>query len=291
MRVLHVDSGSGMRGGQWQSLRLVEALGPDACLLAVAGAPLFEHAVACRFDVLPLTLRRMVQLSREFDLVHVHDARSHTWAASLAGSPLIVSRRVAFPIRSGPVSRWKYARAARFIAVSDSVRRVLLDGGVPDAKIDVVYDGVPVPERLATPERIVALATDDPRKRSDVLRNAASGHFDVQFSTDLDNDLLHASVFVYLTDSEGLGSAALLAMARGVPVVASRVGGLPEVVKDAVNGILTDNEPESVRASICRALEMREQLSAGARATVAGRFTLGHMVAGTRAAYRKVLGC
>ena len=37
--------------------------------------------------------------------------------------------------------------------------------------------------------------------------------------------------FVYLTQSEGLGSGALLAMSAGVPVIASNVGGLPEIVE------------------------------------------------------------
>lgn len=291
MRVLHVDSGSGMRGGQWQSLALVEALGRDAVLLAVAGTPIFKLAASRNIDVQPLTLRRIAQLSGESDLLHAHDARSHTWSVSLARAPVIVSRRVAFPIHLNPVSRWKYGRPARFIAVSDCVRRMLVEGGVADSKIDVVYDGVAAAGSVATPERIVALDSADPRKMTDLLRAAASSHFDVQFSSDLERDLLHASVFVYLTDSEGLGSAALMAMARGVPVVASRVGGLLEVVQDGVNGVLTENDIESIRTSIRRALSLRAQLSSAALATVAGRFTLGHMVTGTREVYRKVLGC
>ena len=46
-------------------------------------------------------------------------------------------------------------------------------------------------------------------------------------------------MFVYITESEGLGSAVLLAMAAGTPVIASRVGGLPEAIEDGVNGLLT----------------------------------------------------
>jgi len=49
----------------------------------------------------------------------------------------------------------------------------------------------------------------------------------VHFSTDLQKDLPRAWLFVYITELEGLGSAALLAMAHGLPVLASDIGGLP----------------------------------------------------------------
>jgi len=46
-RILHLDSGREMRGGQWQALRLIEGLrrqGADCTLLAPRGAPLFLKA-------------------------------------------------------------------------------------------------------------------------------------------------------------------------------------------------------------------------------------------------------
>jgi len=45
MRILHLDAGKEMRGGQWQVLRLVEGLagaGVESTLLARSGGPLFE---------------------------------------------------------------------------------------------------------------------------------------------------------------------------------------------------------------------------------------------------------
>ena len=67
--------------------------------------------------------------ARGFDLVHAHDASAHTLGL-LARLPLVVARRVVFPIRS----RWKYRRADHFIAVSEAARRVLCQGGVPERK-------------------------------------------------------------------------------------------------------------------------------------------------------------
>jgi glycosyltransferase involved in cell wall biosynthesis len=128
-------------------------------------------------------------------------------------------------------------------------------------------------------------------KGSDLLDQAAKvGGFEVLYSTDLNADLLSAAVFVYITRSEGLGSAALRAMAAGVPVVASRVGGLPEIVEHDKTGILTDNDPQAIAAGIRQALDRRIELGRNGRLAVEQRFSTEHMVQGTREAYVQVLG-
>ena len=78
-RILHLDSGREMRGGQWQALRLIEGLrrqGADCTLLAPSGAPLFRKAREIALDVRPLGLWAIARLSRHADLVHAHDART-----------------------------------------------------------------------------------------------------------------------------------------------------------------------------------------------------------------------
>jgi len=294
MKVLHLDSGREMRGGQWQALRLVEGLrreDVDATLLARAGSPLAAKARDLGLDVRPLRLSSVYRLSRQADLVHAHDARTHTLAAALAGAPLVVSRRVAFPIRSP----WKYRRACRYAAVSEFVKRVLIEGGVPENRIAVVYDGVPLREPAPGGGAVVAPASADPLKGAGLAREAARrAGVDLLLSRDLECDLPGAALFLYLTRSEGLGSAVLMAMAAGVPVIASDVGGLPEIVHHMRNGWLAPNEPEPLAEAIRILLADRalaQRLAACGRQTVAGRFSLDHMIHNTILLYRQVLSC
>ena len=75
---------------------------------------------------------------------------------------------------------------------------------------------------------MVALSLEDPAKGRDLVERAAvAAGVPIVLSQDLNADLQNASLFLYISRSEGLGSAALLAMSLGVPVIASRVGGLP----------------------------------------------------------------
>jgi glycosyltransferase involved in cell wall biosynthesis len=280
-----------MRGGQWQVLTLLQGLGAGQTLLTVADGPLMKAALARGIDAQPLNMMSIGTMSNRADITHAHDARSHTWAATLSGCPLVVSRRVAFPVGQSFLSRWKYRRAERYLAVSEHVKRTLVEAEVPEKKIVVVYDGVDLPQKISCGDRIVAVQTSDPMKGSDLLDEARKiGGFDVHYSSDLNQDLPTAALFVYITRSEGLGSAALLAMACGVPVVASRVGGLPEVVEHGKTGILTENDPRAIAEAVAQACGDRAKLGRNARLAVEQRFSTREMVERTREAYAQVLG-
>lgn len=295
MRVLHVDTGREMRGGQWQALHLMRGLreqGVETRLLACEGTLLLAEAELLGMEVSTFSRLRLRAWSEWASLVHVHDANAHTEAAIWSRTPIVVSRRVAFPIRRGLLSRWKYSRAALYLAVSRAVARELEAAGVPAKKVRVVYDAVPVP---AEPGRrdgaVVALESADPLKGEAIIR--ASG-LDVEFTTKLPEALLYAKVFLYVTDSEGLGSAALAALAHGVPVVASAVGGLPEIVRHEETGLLVEsNEPELIRAAVLRLLAdegLAARLGAAGRRMVESEFTVTRMVERTMTAYCEVTG-
>jgi hypothetical protein len=289
MRILHLDGGKELRGGQWQVLRLIEGLykaGVESTLLARDGSPLFRTAWERGWRVEALGLGRAGSLARQHDLVHAHDGHGHTTGAIVSPGKLVVSRRVAFPVRS----RLKYARARHYLAVSQFVKGVLMKGGVPEEKIGVVYDGVPLLEPSAGTQ-LMAPASDDPKKGSAMAREAAlqAGEH-LRFSNDLIRDLHEAAILLYITESEGLGSGALLAMSAGVPVIASNVGGLPEIVEHGETGLLVG--AEEIAGAIGRLRSdpaYAWRLGAKGRQRVMENFTVDHMVRRTMEIYRQVL--
>jgi len=80
---------------------------------------------------------------------------------------------------------------------------------------------------------------------------------------------------------ETFGVAAIEAMARGRAVVASNVGGLPEVVRHRQTGILVDLRPDAIAEAVNELLEndrQREDMGAMGRRVVEQKFTLQEMV-------------
>ena len=290
MRILHLDSGSEMRGGQWQVLRLMEGLrdkGHENVLLSRRGSPLAAVTQLRGLETHELTLLSVARWSRA-DILHAHDARSHTAAALVGPSRLAVSRRVAFPPQANPLSHGKYRRAAHYIAVSHFVERTLLESGIHASKVTVVYDGVPM-LTLSNGSEILLPQSQDPAKGTEMaLQGAQLAGFTARASANLEKDLKHAGLFLYITRSEGLGSAVLLAMAAGVPVIASNVGGLPEIVQHERTGLLTENSPQAIAAAVCRMMGDRmfaQSLAAHARAAVEQKFSVDRMVAETLGVY------
>lgn len=282
MNILHIDLGKEMRGGQHQVLLLMRALaarGHRQWLLGRRGSPLVTSGHAT-----PLSGR----LPSGFDIIHAHDAAAHTRALT-SRLPLVVSRRVAFPVKRGILSKIKYRRASHYIAVSSYVAQELRRAGVPDGKITVVYDGVemqpPAPLRDSFTVGFIDAAPEKPRH----IFEQAAGARGIVLSP---GALATVDALVYLSNSEGLGSGILMAMACGLPVVASRVGGIPEIVADGRTGLLVDNTVESVRAGIDALGANRaraRQMGAAGREWVAQNATDAIMAERTEAVYRKVL--
>jgi glycosyltransferase involved in cell wall biosynthesis len=296
MRSLHLDSGREMRGGQWQVLRLLRGLGArgyQVLLLARAESPLMRAAMDEGIAVETLTLASMRRAAREADLIHAHDAHSHSFGCFVS-KPLIVSRRVAFPVKKTWLSRAKYGRVARYAAVSRYVASLLTAAGVPEQRIDVVYDGVPLlPISDASAVRVLVPATDDPRKHTEIACEAVRrASLPLVLTDNLERDLSDAAAMVYLSEAEGLGSGVLLAMSAGVPVLATNLPAISEIIEHGVNGMLVSNSIEAVVTALRRVIDdpaTRRRMSGAARRTVAERFTEDQMVDATIATYRKAL--
>jgi len=144
----------------------------------------------------------------------------------------------------------------------------------PDARFLVAGEG---PER-ARLERMVSEAGLEGRFR-------LPGHV-----PEAARSLGDLDCFVMCSREEGMGSAALEAMAAGVPTVVTRAGGLAELAGDGVPGVPPE-DPERLAGAILRLLEDPGAREAAVRAGTrkAGRFSPARMAEETMAAYRGVI--
>lgn len=113
---------------------------------------------------------------------------------------------------------------------------------------------------------------------------------------DMDNvpDLMRAmDVFVLPSLGEGISNTILEAMSTGLPVVATRVGGNPELVEEGVTGRLVPPAQPQAMADVLRGYimdpELRSRHGSSAREAVERRFSLEAMVSGYEEVYDRLL--
>lgn len=170
MKIVHLDTALDLRGGQQQLLLLARGLrarGHEQLIVCPEGSLLETRARREGFSVFslpahdPLHAHGVLALRQElsantFEVVHAHDGRGQTlgWLASLA-IPVrrVASRRVTFLPKGTWNYRLQYGRACDvIIAVSGFVRKLLVNSGVPESKIEVIPDGVELPPELPSGE-------------------------------------------------------------------------------------------------------------------------------------------
>lgn len=296
MKLLILDLGPDWRGGQIQTFLLARELaraGDEVAVAARAGSPLAAAVaeMAPRGIALdpvrpggeahPGLLLDVARAARRRapDLLYAQDARGHgaaVWSGAAGRTPLVVHRRVAFPPRRGLATRWKYAAARRFLAISETVARVLREAGVPDDRIRVVPDGlapesfVHAPPPAAPPHRLAHVGAFDGRKGQEVAVRAVAAlvarGWDARVSFlgdgpgraaveelaraigvagrcefpgrvgDVGPRLAASHLLLVTSESEGGSLAVLEAMAAGCPALAHDVEGVGEYVRRAGSG-------------------------------------------------------
>jgi len=240
----------------------------------------------------------------------------------------VVTRHVAFEPRHPWVHRLKYTWTCHgIIAVSDAVRRALIDSGIPAKKIETIHTGIEMGEpapRTGRPEsefvvghmgaftaekgQDVAVAaaallqSSLPRARfvlagegpllENVRANVTKNVTLPGFVSDRAAFFASLDVFIMPSRSEAWGMAALEAMAHGVPVIASDIGGLAELVEDGNGGwLVVPSDPAALARAITYAAtnpdRLREQ---GEKARDRARlFSVDRMVEQTEAFYRRLV--
>ncbi len=344
IRIAHVNLSKDFRGGERQTLALVEAFNEPGFrddvrqIVVTRRNSRMEQAGSAMtgIDLRPVSPSIMdgVRAVRDADIVHVHEGRSTQVGAigSLSGTPFIVTRRVPKCPKNFFLTRWCYGRAARITCVSERVAGVMR-GYLPAADVSVIPDCVRtlspaenmgpfvVPGDLVVAtigeldiavkgqDRIIAAAralrSSHPKiqfwiigegKDEERLKELARGLDCVKFFgwvPNVGDYLAKVDVLAHPARSEGLGSVMLEAMAASVPVIASNVDGIPEIVCHEHNGLLFDtNDPDGLLNALERVMSdrpFRSRLGDHAK-TTAQRYSAQHMASRYYAAYRSALG-
>ncbi len=333
----------GARSAGHEPVAIAPRRGPMLDLLASDGVPVELIALerSYRLDQ-AIAFARLLRRGR-FDLVDTHTLfvgnQLARVGALLARVPLVAHVHAhewfsTRPLVARAQRRLEAATArscAAVIAVSDHVRRRLLDNGYPEARVAVIHNGVALPAITAPPPgetlRVLCVARLAPSKGQEtVLRALARLGEDVEVTfagddlerggtyrteleqlaeelgvaararflghrSDVDELLRGSHALVLASELEGLPIVVLEAMAQARAVVATAVGGTPELVVEGETGLLV---PPRDGAALAQALDrlrhepgLRARLGASGRARVERDFTLEQMVDRTIAVYEQ----
>ena len=350
-----INTEQGWRGGENQVLLLAKGLTdkyipvilcPPGSRMAVAahdaGLSVVEHPMRGQWDITAIRFIRRYLNEHPIALVHAHTSHAHSLAAfALLGrqEPLVVTRRVDFPIKRGFIARWKYGRAVTcYAAVSQGVQSVMVAGGVPAERIAVIWDGIDFERFPKTPSSLrselalpdgalvvgVTAHLTDHKDHNTLLRAfvtveqqipqawlliVGTGELEqslkilaqelglkrvrfLGFRSDINNVLRGLDIFTLTSHLEGLGSSLMDAMYCGLPVVATRAGGMPELVIDAETGLLADVRDHTGIAKALMTLlndsARRSQMSQAAHQRAKNHFSAEHMITGYNSLYDRV---
>jgi glycosyltransferase involved in cell wall biosynthesis len=227
------------------------------------------------------------------------------------------------------VERALARRASRVIAITDALARFQIERvGLPAEKLEVIHyglDGVPAawganpPDPVPTSARVVlCVCRLEEQKGVDVAIRAMAhipdAHLVVlgdgpqrrvleQLARELDVPvhflgrvpdvaawLRRASLLVHPVRWEGFGLAVLEAMLASLPVVATNVSSIPEIVADGETGLLVPpDDVERLAAAVRQALDDPDDYGERSAARARAEFSVDRMAARTLAVYGRAL--
>ncbi len=278
-------------------------------------------------------LRRLMgRLSPDIVAAHdAHAAGLLALAGGRAGR--VFHRRVDVPLRTHPAARWKAHRADLWICVSRRIEDILRRGridrtrvvhsGVPPmrprpglrgelglgetVKVVGAIGGL-IPHKghrvlieamaaLTDSETHLLLIGDGPMRGelSNMLSEMGLQRRAHLLGERRDLPALFGTLDLYAHPSltEGLGTSILDAFSAGVPVVATRAGGIPEMVADGRTGRLVEPGDAGALAraigDLLRGPEAARALASAARACYEAEFTDDRMVEKTRRCYQELV--
>ncbi|SSY80718.1 glycosyltransferase family 4 protein [Alysiella crassa] len=288
MKIVHANLARGFRGGERQTVTLIQALSqqyPDIqqVLLCRADSPMREM-LKNREHIQFVDANKQWQghfAIGQADVIHAHEAKAVHWAwlhHLVWKTPYLITRRVDFPLKNNFLGKQTFGNAHAIIAISQAIQTRLQSFS---QNVDVITDAYSrLPENPPTIEKLqkqfanrfvighIGALVDSHKGQLDLLQvarqfrqqypdcvflflgqgadeamlKAQSADLDnvhwLGFQTDVGSYLAVMDLFVFPSRTEGLGSALLDAMVYNVPIIASRVGGIPDIIQHENNGLL-----------------------------------------------------
>ena len=360
LKILHVETGMNLYGGALQVHYLLRGLAyqegvrnvlvcPKGSAIAKAAvdhtAALYKVPMAGDLDLLFVPRLTAIVKKEKPDIIHLHSRRGADImggiAARLTGTPCVLTRRVDNP-ENRVWARFKYRLYDRIITISDGIREVLKNAGMPADRIICVHSAVDTGHYMKPCDRPWFLKefdlTEDiitcgvaaqfiERKGHRYLFKAipeilaaepdtrfllfGKGHFETKlrkmcmhlgimdkvifagFREDLDRILCCLDLLIHPALTEGLGVSLLQAAAAGVPIVGTRVGGIPEIVRDGVNGyLIPPGDAPSLADAATRVIldrDLARKMGDAGRGIAKEHFSIDSMVEGNLGVYWEVM--
>jgi len=186
----------------------------------------------------------------------------------------------------------KTAVIGNIAALTDHKGQIYLVRAAAELRAWFQEPGARPPDCEYSDFRIVIVGEGEERGHleEEIERLGVEGHVRLLgWRDDVPDCLAAFDVFCMPSHLEGLGTSILDAMWMGLPVVATRTGGIPDVITDRETGLMVPpKEPELLAAALIECIrdaDLRKCLSQEGRRVVEERFTVDRMVEGTLAVY------
>ncbi len=360
LKILQLSSEQSWRGGEQQIAYLILYLKAQNVDVVVCTRKNSAFSAWCREMEIPfyelgfingadiksaLKIKKIVK--REgIDIVNAHSGKSHSLAylALRLGmnKPLIVHRRVDFPLKTRGFSLAKYnhKNVKGIVCVSKAIARLVKRAVENPERVKTVYSGID-PARFSDnkpngyihkefnidkSKRLIAnISAIAPHKDYQTFLHTAKRvtesrddcHFlivgegnlrhEIQelakslkltnsvsftgFRNDIPNLFRELTLFLITSDTEGLGTTVIDSLCNGIPIIATKAGGIPELVRDGEEGYLcaiADSECLAEKVNLLLNMEEERQKMSKKAMERAKLFTNEQMGAGVLEIYRQI---
>ncbi len=308
MHIIHVNLAKGFRGGERQTVLLIQSLENKVA----------EQTLVCRQDS-PLhdKLKDVANLKRvdanhqlaghkgvgNAAVVHAHEAKAVHWAwlhKRLYRTPYVVTRRVDTMIKDKWANRLFYGDADCCVAISSIIQQQLapwtqhavplipsaMSNFIPNSQVTshfrAQYSGRFIVGHIGAlvdrhkGQRVILEAASQLQashpdllfiffgqgEDESVLRSESQYLANVVwagFEPNIGDFIAGLDLFVFPSRNEGLGSVLLDVMQAKVPIVATRVGGIPDLINDEETGVLIDaGDAQALGDTVVKLAESKE---------------------------------